>query len=116
MNSFEHYSGPKKRSPRKTPFWVTDKNFRKCQTFLSVTDLHYLYYLDLTFLFSKNDIYGNKFAGVWISEESDPTIKDNKIYKGSQGGIYIFAQGKGLIQGNDIYGNKLAGIQIRSKR
>ena len=66
--------------------------------------------------FSKNDIYGNKFAGVWISEESDPTIKDNKIYKGSQGGIYIFAQGKGLIQGNDIYGNKLAGIQIRSKR
>ena len=69
-----------------------------------------------TLLFSKNEIYGNKFAGVWISEESDPTIKDNKIYKGSQGGIYIFAQGKGLIQGNDIYGNKLAGIQIRSKR
>ena len=74
-----------------------------------------LYALSSIF-FSKNDIYGNKFAGVWISEESDPTIKDNKIYKGSQGGIYIFAQGKGLIQGNDIYGNKLAGIQIRSKR
>ena len=36
---------------------------------------------EIKIAFSKNDIYGNKFAGVWISEESDPTIKDNKIYK-----------------------------------
>ena len=52
---------------------------------------------------------------MWISEESDPTIKDNKVYNGLQGGIYVFKHGRGLIQGNDIYGNQLAGIQIKTK-
>jgi len=28
--------------------------------------------------------------------------------------VYIFGDGRGLIEGNDIYGNALAGIQIRT--
>lgn len=28
--------------------------------------------------------------------------------------MYIFGDGRGLIEGNDIYGNALAGIQIRT--
>ena len=48
--------------------------------------------------FGGNQIYGNRYAGVWISEESDPTVKDNKIFNGLQGGIYVFWHGRGLIQ------------------
>lgn len=41
-------------------------------------------------------------------------LRDNNIYHGEQGGIYVFGDGRGLIENNDIYGNALAGIQIRS--
>lgn len=40
--------------------------------------------------------------------------RDNEIYNGQQGGIYVFGDGRGLIENNDIHGNSLAGIQIRS--
>lgn len=40
--------------------------------------------------------------------------RDNEIYNGQQGGIYVFGDGRGLIENNDIHGNALAGIQIRS--
>lgn len=40
--------------------------------------------------------------------------RGNAIYNGNQGGVYIFGDGRGLIEGNDIYGNALAGIQIRT--
>lgn len=38
----------------------------------------------------------------------------NAIFNGNQGGVYIFGDGRGLIESNDIYGNALAGIQIRT--
>jgi len=40
--------------------------------------------------------------------------RKNEIYNGHQGGVYIFGEGRGLIEFNDIYGNALAGIQIRT--
>lgn len=40
--------------------------------------------------------------------------RGNAIFNGNQGGVYIFGDGRGLIEGNDIYGNALAGIQIRT--
>uniref|UniRef100_A0A673MCW2 DNA mismatch repair protein Msh2-like n=1 Tax=Sinocyclocheilus rhinocerous TaxID=307959 RepID=A0A673MCW2_9TELE len=77
--------------------------------------------------FLENKIYANNFAGVWITSNSDPTIRSchisinqysfargNAIFNGNQGGVYIFGDGRGLIEGNDIYGNALAGIQIRT--
>uniref|UniRef100_A0A8D3CGA2 F-box only protein 11 n=1 Tax=Scophthalmus maximus TaxID=52904 RepID=A0A8D3CGA2_SCOMX len=64
--------------------------------------------------FIENKIYANNFAGVWITSNSDPTIRGNAIFNGNQGGVYIFGDGRGLIEGNDIYGNALAGIQIRT--
>ena len=67
-------------------------------------------------VFMKNEIFGNRYAGIWISGGSDPTIKQNKIYGGRQGGVYIFNDGRGLIEGNDIFGNQLAGIQIKTRR
>lgn len=42
------------------------------------------------------------------------TRRGNAIFNGNQGGVYIFGDGRGLIEGNDIYGNALAGIQIRT--
>eukprot|EP00794_Sanderia_malayensis_P017730 gene17730-19502_t len=62
-----------------------------------------------------NKIHSNTFAGVWITSGSNPTIKDNEIYHGQQGGIYVFGDGRGLIENNDIHGNALAGIQISTK-
>ena len=38
----------------------------------------------------------------------------NEIHSGHQGGVYIFGEGRGLIEQNNIYGNALAGIQIRT--
>lgn len=46
--------------------------------------------------------------------QSDPTIRKNEIFTGQQGGVYIFLEGRGLIEQNNIYGNALAGIQIRT--
>lgn len=40
--------------------------------------------------------------------------RGNAIFNGNQGGVYIFGDGRGLIEGNDIHGNALAGIQIRT--
>lgn len=41
-------------------------------------------------------------------------LRGNAIFNGNQGGVYIFGDGRGLIESNDIYGNALAGIQIRT--
>ena len=35
-------------------------------------------------------------------------------FVGNQGGIYVFGEGRGLIEQNNIFGNALAGIQIRT--
>ena len=45
---------------------------------------------------------------------SNFNFRGNAIFNGNQGGVYIFGDGRGLIEGNDIYGNALAGIQIRT--
>lgn len=51
--------------------------------------------------FKNSKCFGFKFRG-------------NAIFNGNQGGVYIFGDGRGLIESNDIYGNALAGIQIRT--
>ena len=40
--------------------------------------------------------------------------RGNEIFNGHQGGVYIFGEGRGLIEHNDIHSNALAGIQIRT--
>jgi parallel beta-helix repeat protein len=42
----------------------------------------------------ENRIYANAFAGIWITSNSDPTIRKNEIFSGQQGGIYIFGEVK----------------------
>lgn len=64
--------------------------------------------------FMENRIFMNQFAGIWITSQSDPTVRKNEIFSGQQGGVYIFGEGRGLIEQNNIYQNNLAGIQIRT--
>ena len=64
--------------------------------------------------FLENRIHCNTYAGVWVTDESEPTLKDNEICDGQQGGVYFIGNGRGLLEGNNIHGNALAGIQIRS--
>lgn len=33
--------------------------------------------------------------------------RGNSIFNGNQGGVYIFGDGRGLIEGNDIYGKNV---------
>ena len=54
------------------------------------------------------------FFVIFIFKISILVTRDNNIYHGEQGGIYVFGDGRGLIENNEIYGNALAGIQIRS--
>ena len=64
--------------------------------------------------FIENKIYANTYAGVWITGESNPTLKDNEIHSGLQGGVYFFGGGRGVLENNKIHGNTLAGVQIRT--
>ena len=63
---------------------------------------------------TENDITGNAYAGVWISEGANPMVRQNRIFKGQQVGIYVYDKGRGQIEANTIYGHKLAEIQVRS--
>ena len=54
--------------------------------------------------FIQNRVYGNTYAGVWVTGEGDPTLKDNEICDGQQGGVYFFGGGRGLLEGNSIHG------------
>ena len=51
---------------------------------------------------------------MWITSESNPTLKDNEIHSGLQGGVYFFGGGRGVLESNDIHNNMLAGVQIRT--
>ena len=48
----------------------------------------------------------SKLVDVWIDVYFLLFInyRGNSIFNGNQGGVYIFGDGRGLIEGNDIYG------------
>lgn len=69
-----------------------------------------MYALNLYHFFSKgrgqfleNKIFSNTYAGVWITSESNPTLRDNEIHSGLQGGVYFFAGGRGILENNNIH-------------
>ena len=54
--------------------------------------------------FIENKIFANTYAGVWITSESSPTLRDNEIFGGLQGGVYFFGGGRGILESNNIHG------------
>ena len=57
--------------------------------------------------FLENKIFANTYAGVWITSESNPTLKDNEIFSGLQGGVYFFGGGRGILENNNIHSESL---------
>lgn len=51
-------------------------------------------------------------AGVWIKTDSNPTMRNNKIHDGRDGGICIFNGGRGILEENEIFRNAQAGVLI----
>uniref|UniRef100_A0A7N5ZUM8 F-box protein 11a n=1 Tax=Anabas testudineus TaxID=64144 RepID=A0A7N5ZUM8_ANATE len=79
-------------------------------TFDHVTRFSFILFVAVkgqTGYFESCNIHRNRIAGFEVKA-------GNAIFNGNQGGVYIFGDGRGLIEGNDIYGNALAGIQIRT--
>ena len=57
---------------------------------------------------------GNSLAGVWVTTDSKPIIRKNRIYSGKQVGVYYYDSGGGLLEGNCIFNHLYSGIQIRT--
>lgn len=52
-------------------------------------------------------MYYNNFV-MWILL----FLRGNAIFNGNQGGVYIFGDGRGLIEGNDIYGKLICLLHL----
>uniref|UniRef100_A0A8D1AC36 Right handed beta helix domain-containing protein n=1 Tax=Sus scrofa TaxID=9823 RepID=A0A8D1AC36_PIG len=60
--------------------------------------------------FIENKIYANNFAGVWITSNSDPTIR--YLYINIDGNCFFNFKGQGVIEENEVYSNTLAGVWV----
>ncbi len=60
------------------------------------------------------DIQSDSLSCVAIHNGAAPQILRNRIHDGSQAGIDVFENGRGLIEQNDIFGNAFAGINIKT--
>ena len=50
-----------------------------------------------------NEIYSNTGAGVFVQDEgSEATLRDNRIYNGKDGGVFINFQAKATLENNEI--------------
>jgi hypothetical protein len=58
-------------------------------------------------------MYNNAFAGLEIKDGGSPTVRRCKIYNGQQGGVFVYMNGKGVMEDCDIYENARAGIEIK---
>ena len=38
-----------------------------------------------------------------MTSESAPTLRNNEIHSGLQGGVYFFGGGRGVLEGNNIH-------------
>ncbi len=50
--------------------------------------------------------------GVEIKQGGDPTLRDRKIHENG-GGVVVYEQGRGTVEGSDIFANKRAGVAIK---
>ncbi len=61
-----------------------------------------------------NDIFDNANHGVSIVSRGLATVRNNRIHKNKETGIWFYDQSGGTIENNDIYSNMLSGIEISS--
>jgi parallel beta-helix repeat protein len=51
-------------------------------------------------------------ACVAIHDSADPRLRRNRIHDGKEGGVFVYANGKGTLEDNDIFANAAAGVAI----
>lgn len=59
------------------------------------------------------NISSQSWSCVAIHDEANPIVRNNRIHSSKRYGIYVYAQGQGLIEKNDIFGNADSGIVIK---
>ena len=62
-----------------------------------------------------NEIWGNGWSGVQISEGANPTLLRNFIHDNKSAGLISFNHGRGVALQNDITANGKGGVQVRSR-
>ncbi len=59
------------------------------------------------------DITSDSLACVAVhGKDADPVIRDCRVHDGQAGGIYIYDNARGLVEGCEIYASRLAGVSI----
>ncbi len=58
------------------------------------------------------DIHSISLAGVAIHHGANPRLRRNYIHDGKQGGVYIYANGQGLLEYNDVEANTTIGVEV----
>ena len=62
----------------------------------------------------ENDIFRNAQAGVLISNQSNPTLRGNRIYDGQAAGVEITNNATATLENNKIFNNKFGGLCLAS--
>ena len=60
------------------------------------------------------DITSQGSSCVGIHHGGDPILKGNRIHGSTQGGVFVFDNGKGILEDNEIYENSFSGIEIKN--
>jgi len=50
---------------------------------------------------------------VAIKTESNPTLRRNRIHDGKQTGVFVYENGRGMLEDNEIFANAFSGVAIR---
>lgn len=62
--------------------------------------------------FKDCEIYGNKMAGIEVTEAGNPTVTECQIYEGKGPGVIVSHKGRGKFKDCNIYENKGTGIEV----
>lgn len=60
----------------------------------------------------RNDVFGNRDAGLAIVAGAKPTVKGNRIHDGFGPGLWVGDGGAGTISENDVHGNRGSAVEV----
>lgn len=72
------------------------------------------FYLHFTGVLVENEIFRNAQAGVLISTQSHPLLKNNRIFDGHAAGVEITNNATATLENNQIFNNRFGGLCLAS--
>ena len=63
-------------------------------------------------LIEENDVSGNAWAGVYVSDDATATLQRNTIHENRQPGVTILGESRAELTENDIFGNGHSGVDV----